>query len=255
VSDGWDALRRQPTGKYSFWKYNWLARHKIIRALERARPTARGQLLDIGCGSRPFAFVLERVVERYWGTDLRSSGDITDRLPDFYSVGEALPVRAGAMDTVLGLSMLTYVEEPLRVLEEAHRVLRPGGHLIMEFTQMAAVLDHGHDFFRFTQHGAELLVRRAGFEPVASFPIGGLWSRVGLNLIARLNRLNRGAKRVITEVPVRVAYVVIQLACEGLDRLLPTPAERLAHLVVARRPNGAGSAVGAPGARGASTTR
>jgi SAM-dependent methyltransferase len=236
VSRTWGSLQRQPTGKGSFWKFNWLARHKIIRALEEARAHARGALLDVGCGWRPFASVFEGRVERYWGTDLRTSQDLAGVPPDFYSRAEELPVRTASLDTVLGLSMLTYLEEPDRAIGEAFRVLRPGGVLIMEFTQMAAVLEGGHDYFRFTRHGAEVMVRRAGFEPLAFIPIGGLWSRVGLHLIGRLNRVNRGPLRVLTEVPVRLLYVVIQLGCEGLDRLLPTPAERLAHVVVARRP-------------------
>jgi SAM-dependent methyltransferase len=236
MSGVWRTLQQRPTGKGGFWRFNWLARHKIIRALEQARVHARGELLDVGCGSRPFAAVFEGRLTRYWGTDLRDSGDLAGVPPDFYSRGEALPVRSASMDTVLGLSMLTYLPEPGRMLAEAHRILRPGGVLIMEFTQMAAVLDHGRDYFRFTRHGAELLLARAGFDPVETIPIGGLWSRMGLHLIGRLNRLNRGPLRVLTELPVRLLYVVIQLGSEALDRLLPTPAERLAHLVVARRP-------------------
>lgn len=232
-------VRRPPTGKWEFWKFNWLARHKIIRALERARPHASGQLLDVGCGWRPFAGVFEGRVDRYWGTDLSASEDLAGVAPDFYSRAEALPVRSGSMDTVLGLSMLTYLEEPDRALGEAFRVLRPGGVLIMEFTQMAAVLEHGHDYYRFTRFGAEVMTRRAGFEPLASIPIGGLWSRVGLHLIGRLNRINRGPLRPLTELPVRLLYVVIQLSFEALDHLLPTPAERLAHVVVARKPGAA----------------
>ena len=230
------APQRRPTGKGEFWKFNWLARHKIIRALEEARPHARGQLLDVGCGWRPFAGVFEGHVDRYWGTDLLTSQDLAGVPPDCFSRAEALPVRGDSMDTVLGLSMLTYLEVPDRALDEAFRVLRPGGVLIMEFTQMAAVLEHGHDYFRFTRYGAEVMTRRAGFEPLAFIPIGGLWSRVGLHLIGRLNRVNRGPLRVLTEIPVRLLYVVIQLACEAFDHLLPTPAERLAHVVVARKP-------------------
>lgn len=236
MSGSWTRLQRQPTGKWAFWRFNWLARHKIARALERARVHARGELLDVGCGWRPFAGVFAGCVNRYWGTDLFSSEDLAGVPPDFFSRAEALPVRSASLDTVLGLSMLTYLESPGLALDEAFRVLRPGGVMIMEFTQMSAVLDHGHDYFRFTRFGAELLVRRAGFEPVEVIPIGGLWSRVGLHLIGRLNRLNRGPLRVLTEIPVRVLYVLIQLGSEALDRILPTPAERLAHLIVARRP-------------------
>jgi hypothetical protein len=40
---------------------------------------------------------------------------------------------------------------------------------------------------------------------------------------------------VLTEIPVRVLYVVVQVTCEALDRLFFDPREVLSHLVVARR--------------------
>jgi hypothetical protein len=131
--------------------------------------------------------------------------------------------------------MLTYLPEPGRLLAEARRVLRAEGVLLLDFTQMAPLHDEPHDYFRFTRYGAALLLDRAGFEPVAYIPIGGLWTRVGMSLIAPLNRLNRGPLRVLTELPVRLLYVVIQLACALFDRLWRDPREVIGHLVVARR--------------------
>jgi hypothetical protein len=40
---------------------------------------------------------------------------------------------------------------------------------------------------------------------------------------------------VLTEIPARLLYLVLQLVFEGLDRLFMDPAEVLAHVVVARR--------------------
>ncbi|MBI5710201.1 MAG: methyltransferase domain-containing protein [Candidatus Eisenbacteria bacterium] len=229
------SLARTPTGRWSVWKFNWLANHKIIRALEKARLHARGVLLDVGCGSRPFARLFEGRVERYLGTDLAASRFLAGTQPDAYARAEQLPFRDGSVDTVLGLSMLTYLPEPLRMLEEARRVLRPGGVLLLEFTQMAPLHDEPHDYFRFTRYGAAWLLERAGFEPVEFLPIGGLWARVGLSTIAALNRVNRGPTRVLTELPVRALYVLVQVAAEIMDRLFSSPREVLAHLVVARR--------------------
>jgi len=136
---------------------------------------------------------------------------------------------------VLGLSMVTYFREPLALLAEAHRVLRPGGALLLEFTQMAPLHDEPHDYFRFTRYGAAHLLERAGFEPLDFIPIGGLMSRVGLSAIAALNRVNRGPTRVLTEIPVRVLYVVLQVGFEALDRVFFDPREVLAHLAIARK--------------------
>lgn len=229
------ALARTPTTRWSVWKFNWLANHKILSALDRARPHASGLLLDVGCGSRPFEPVFQGRVRRYYGTDLRASRYLGGRRPDAFATAEALPFRDGAFDTLLGLSMLTYLPEPGRMLDEAARVLRPGGILLLEFTQMAPLHDEPHDFFRFTRYGAAWLLGRSGFEPLEFIPIGGLWARVGLSTIAALNRVNRGPWRILTEIQVRILYVVLQLLFELMDRVFYSPREVLAHLVVARR--------------------
>lgn len=231
----WHRHSSAPRGKWQFWKYGWLIAHRNIRALERGREHARGQLLDVGCGSRPYASLFDGRVDRYWGTDLSGSIFVVGRPPDAWARAEALPIRDRSMDTVLGLSMLTYLPEPGAMLREANRVLRPGGILLLEFTQNVPLHDEPHDYFRFTQYGAALLMRQAGFEPIEFIPIGGLWSRVGMNLIGGLNRINRGPTRVLTEIPVRILYVVLQLFFHLLDRVFFNPRDVVGHLGVGRK--------------------
>lgn len=234
----WGRLASTPTGRFAVWKFNWLANHRLMAALERVRAHARGELLDVGCGSKPFARLFSGRVRRYWGTDLAASRYLGAERPDAFATAEAQPFRRETFDTVLGLSMLTYLPEPGRMIEEAARVLRPGGVLILEFTQMVPVHDEPHDYFRFTRFGAEHLLRRAGLEPLEFVPVGGLWARVGLSTIAALNRVNRGPTRVLTELPVRLLYVLLQLGFDLLDRLFFDPREVLAHVVVARKASG-----------------
>ncbi len=232
----WKVVTAGTPGRWSVWRYNWLVHQSLIRALEKARVRATGVLLDVGCGSKPFAGHFRDRVTRYLGTDLASSRHLGEDRPDVFARAEALPTRDGSIDTMLSLSMLTYLPEPQRFVNEAFRSLRPGGVLILEFTQMAPVYDAPHDYFRFTRYGAEHLLKAAGFEPLDYIPIGGLMSRVGLTAIHGLNRINRGSTRVLTEIPVRLLYVVIQVGFAILDRLFFDPREVLAHIVVARRP-------------------
>ncbi len=226
---------RNPPGKWSFWRFNWIAHHKMIRALERAGAHASGDLLDVGCGDMRAAGWLRGRFRRYHGVDLAASSFLQDLKPTAFARAEQLPFRAGTFDTVLGLSMLTYLPEPRLMLDESRRVLRPGGTLILEFTQMAPLHDEPHDYLRFTRYGAAWLLEGAGFEVVETIPIGGLWTLIGMSAIAGVNRVNRGPWRVITEIPARLIISAVQLVCEALDRVFADPRQAVSHLMVARR--------------------
>jgi SAM-dependent methyltransferase len=232
VNGIWGSLARTTTHRFSVWKFNWIVNHRILAALERTRGHARGVLLDVGCGDKAFARLFAGRIDRYLGVDLPSSSYPIH--PDLFARAEALPLPDASVDTVLGISIMTYVPDPMRVLEEVRRVLRPDGRLLMEFPQMAALNDEPNDYFRFTRFGADSLLERAGFEPIEHVEMGGLWTAVGLQLIAGLNRINRGPWRLLTELPVRALYVSVQVFFAFLDRVFFTRRWVLAHLVVAR---------------------
>jgi hypothetical protein len=60
-------------------------------------------------------------------------------------------------------------------------------------------------------------------------------ARVGLSTLAGLNRLNRGPLRIVTEIPVRILYTILQLGFEALDQIFMDPDETLGNLIVARK--------------------
>jgi SAM-dependent methyltransferase len=234
VSPGAGFEGRLPCGRWSVWRFNWLPNHKLMRGLEQARRHAHGTLLDVGCGSRPFAPLFRGFAERYLGLDLTSSPEFALGRPDVYGDAGRLPIRSGSVDTVLSLSVFDLVHEPARVLGEMRRVLAPGGVLILEFVQTVPVYRSSPDLWRFTRLGVEWLLSDAGLEPVEIIAIGGLPGYVGSATIGWLNRLNRGPLRFLTELPVRLLYVLIQSIAELLDRLGVGSSEVMAFVVVAR---------------------
>lgn len=235
MSERWREAARYSPGRWSVWRYNWLIHHQVVAALIEARRHAHGLLLDVGCGEMPFARWFDGHVTRYLGVDIPVFYYRHRVKPDLFARAEALPLRGGSIDTVLGLSMLDHFPAPGPLLDELHRVLRPGGILILEFPQTVPLHAEPHDYLRYTRYGSTWYLERAGFETLEMIPFGGLACRVGLRMIEALNGLNRGPTRVLTELPVRALYVVIQLLFAGLDRLFFDPREVIAHLVVARR--------------------
>ena len=83
----------------------------------------------------------------------------SDHRPQVVSRAEAIPLRSASVDLVLSTEMLEHCPEPARVAGEVHRVLRPGGILVLT-TPFVYVL-HGwpHDYYRFTATGLQHLFR------------------------------------------------------------------------------------------------
>lgn len=93
-----------------------------------------GSVLDLGCGTGELAIALATSGMRATGSDISpemlrvAAGadapvDWVELEPDW----RVLPFRAGAFDAVVASSVLEYVDDPVTVLRECHRVLRPGG--------------------------------------------------------------------------------------------------------------------------------
>ncbi len=101
-------------------------------------PEPGHRVLDLGGGvGRFMAWLLERdcTVELV-DPDLRSlwravtsSAGLPGALDVHWSTGEALPDLA-PVDCVIACEVLCYVEEPVKVLQNIARVLKPGGHLL-----------------------------------------------------------------------------------------------------------------------------
>jgi SAM-dependent methyltransferase len=82
-----------------------------------------------------------------------------------------LPFKDGAFDAVVCQAVLPYVLDPARVVDEIHRVLRPGGLVYSEAAFMQQVHAGAGDFTRFTAVGHRRLYR--SFDEIASGAQGG----------------------------------------------------------------------------------
>jgi SAM-dependent methyltransferase/DNA-binding transcriptional ArsR family regulator len=151
----------------------WESLARSFAGLVRAR-----ELLDIGAGDGTIAELLARRVERYVCLDLSDKllGAASARLGRLPSVSlvradmHALPFPSERFELVLLSNVLAYASDPGRALDEALRVVRPGGELMLstlhkhDHMDVAAQYGHLHAGFeprwlkrRITSRGFELL--------------------------------------------------------------------------------------------------
>ncbi len=89
------------------------------------------------------------------GADLRA-GPGVDRIEDLH----ALSLPSDSIGTALLIDTVEHVARPWRALEEVHRVLRPGGVVLLTSHMYFPIHAHPDDFWRFTKSGFAVLLQQ-----------------------------------------------------------------------------------------------
>ncbi len=149
------------------WLEISVRRHHLDQALCQLSPHMRGRVVEVGGG---------RIAHRGGfrpPTPMAAHGnnespcwltvDIApDRSPHLQADAQSLPFASASFDMCVALEMLEYVPIPSKALEEFHRILRPGGVLILSVPFMHRQ-DAANDLWRWTSAGITRLVVDAGF--------------------------------------------------------------------------------------------
>jgi ubiquinone/menaquinone biosynthesis C-methylase UbiE len=206
---------------------NWLV-ERINREHVRqaAGQYARGRVLDVGSGQRPYA----EFFAEYTGLEI-DRVRYAETPADVWGSALALPFGDQSFETILSSQVLEHVPEPWQMVEEMARVLKPGGHLILTAPHIWGLHEVPHDYFRFTCYGLEYLARRAGLEPIEVLPMAGYWVTAGVRFCYYLKRFERGIFKPL----VRLLYAVVQLEAWALDRIHRVESDTWNYLLVARR--------------------
>jgi SAM-dependent methyltransferase len=131
----------------------WYAQHLV--AARQLVADATGLVLDIGCDSPSVSAGVFPSGTRYLGLDPLFADTSQFRL---IGLAERLPVRSGSVDCAALLTSLDHVLDHHAALDEAWRVLRPGGRLYLASLVWSARAELYHDHVHFHHfREAELL--------------------------------------------------------------------------------------------------
>lgn len=76
----------------------------------------------------------------------------------------AIPVEDGRFDRIVFNQVMEHLPDPLKVLTEFHRVLKPGGKILCTCPFYFEEHEKPYDFYRYTQFGHRRLFEQAGFK-------------------------------------------------------------------------------------------
>jgi 2-polyprenyl-3-methyl-5-hydroxy-6-metoxy-1,4-benzoquinol methylase len=151
-----------------------LARFTLHAATQELIDThASGDCLDVGSGRSPYRDLLAARCKRVVTLDVERRTDDVDLVGDIQNLEEMV---AESFDTVVCTQVLEHIPRPWAAMSEMHRVLRPGGKVIISVPHLSALHELPHDYFRFTEFGLRSLATGAGLQIVHSGGVGGLVS-------------------------------------------------------------------------------
>lgn len=211
----------------------------IWQALSKVLPELSGDLLDVGCGEMPFRFAVPDHVN-YIGIDVPEAvsfgmhGHAEIREFD----GRSIPFPDASFDTVLCTEVLEHCDDPAALVGEMHRVLQPGGLLVMTVPFAARVHHAPYDFQRFTRYGLARLL--FGFDDIVIVPRGNDVAAIANKVIVLALRQFRLTHQAWWSVPLGAATLpfaaLALLAAHASMRLgMGSADDPLGYAVTARK--------------------
>ncbi len=149
----------------AFFNPFFLARRVLWREIEAASRNLSGDLLDVGCGTKPYR-ELFRTHAVYVGLDIDSPASRERGIADTLYDGGCFPFDSGRFQAILCNQVLEHVFTPHEFLEETRRVLSTGGRLLLTVPFVWDEHEQPYDYARYSSFGLKFLLEQHGFRIV-----------------------------------------------------------------------------------------
>jgi len=150
-------------------------RSSILNALLSQKKHLKGILLDVGCGQMPYKRLLvapQGNATRYIGLDL-DNNPIHDNQPDICWENSSIPLENDTVDCALCTEVLEHCPDPVAVLREVSRVLKPGGMLFFTAPFLWPLHEVPYDYYRYTPFALRHHLQNSGFYQIELHATGG----------------------------------------------------------------------------------
>ncbi len=163
--------------KPPFWRHDAYTLRRLATAVaEAARELMAAQtmatpcVIDLGAGDAPYRSLFEAQGARYLACDIDApAGTETLRI----DIGQPVALPTGCAQVVVSFQVLEHVWDLDWYLGEAHRLLAPGGRLLLSTHGTWLYHPHPTDYRRWTRPGLLKEMEERGFTPLSTRALVG----------------------------------------------------------------------------------
>jgi SAM-dependent methyltransferase len=141
----------------------FFARKNLNKYILKYSHFLKGELLDVGCGSKPYEKLFVNC-NKYVGLELESQKK--DSKADYFYNGTNFPFEDNKFDSIFCSQVLEHVFEPEIFLSEINRVMKKDGLIILTLPFIWDEHEQPYDYARYSSFGLNYLIKKQGFEVV-----------------------------------------------------------------------------------------
>jgi len=159
------------------------ARRDAWVAARAAEVKPGSRVLDLGAGSAPYRTLFAHCEYRTQDFTQLTGDQLRDGAytrVDYVCDAAHVPVNDGSFDLVLSTEMLEHVPDPVAVVREIARILKPEGVLLLTAPLGSGIHQEPYHFYGgYTPYWYRHFLGEAGFDPIEIVPNGGFFRMFG----------------------------------------------------------------------------
>lgn len=218
IKKNWGRFSDACGGGWIYWNASsqYMELLRLYRNVFKTHMHRDDRVLDLGAGKLVFRALLKQHSSHY------ESLDFTKTHPELDYIGTTSNTHRpdASYDVVFCNQVLEHVPDPASSFQEIHRILRPGGTVILSVPFLMYLHNEPYDFFRYTRYALEKFAKDAGFEILELREIGGIFAFAG-RVLAMLFVGSTWHVPLLNRM-VALLNVVIQRVLFWLDQWIPS---------------------------------
>tara|TARA_Y100000996_G_scaffold406607_1_gene383150 strand:- start:2258 stop:2977 length:720 start_codon:yes stop_codon:yes gene_type:complete len=212
---------------------SWLV-NKIMseQFYKKSKKYLKGNLIDIGCGDKPYKNFLKTCVKTHIGLDHNETFHSHDNI-DLYGTAYNIPSDDASFDSAICTAVLEHLEEPELALQECYRILKKNSYVIYTVPFIWHLHEEPRDFYRYSKYGLRYLFEKTGFEIVELNALSGFWVTFGQLLVYKISTYNNKILKAISIIPL--LGFIIQRVCFLIHKFDKDKRWTWMYLIVAKK--------------------
>jgi SAM-dependent methyltransferase len=185
---------------------SFLMVHILIKVyIPIIRAHAQGLLLDLGCGYVPLFDIYKPYIVDNICIDWENSLHKNPYLDYEFNLNDPIPIESNKFDTILCTDVLEHIFNPVLLMSEITRLLKPKGKLILTIPFFYWLHEEPNDFFRYTKHSLENYCEMNRLNVISLEPYGGAWEIV-MDIISK----NIAKHRILSKIHLKLCKLLLK---------------------------------------------